>query len=1217
MDHTALPLPATRDAAPTADGRALERLVARLKAGPGPVAALGVRAAARGWVAAHVGRALGAPVLCIAADEDAADRLAADIAFFVGGKGEGEAPHVLRLPFDEILPYDGLSPDRTTELDRLAGLFLLQLGHRPAAIVVSARALTKRVLPARVLDACSDLVGKGSEVDRDELARKLVASGYQSVPLVEDPGTFAVRGGIVDVWSPVYPQPVRLEFFGDEVESLRLFDPESQRTVRELEQVYLSPARELLFNEETRRLGTAAVRAAADRVNRPTTQVRELLDAVQEGVPAFGLEALLPGFYEGGLSPLTEYLPRDAVALVDDPVAVARSLEELWAELTRSHDAAVARGELALPAEQHFVPIEEARTRLAARRSVELHTLWLGTPGGPEPVRFDLPVTAEIRKEIENHHGEEGALTPLIERLKRLRERGRTSIIACGATSSADKLKRLLRERRLHVRVHEGPLPEDPRSLWDQSHHAHLVMGDITGGFLASEAGFAVIADEEILGPRQRRKLRSQKRADLPFVAAFRELNEGDLCVHVDHGICRYEGLTKLNVRGVEGDFLVLQFEGKDKLFLPVSKLRQVQKFVGQPEHARLDRLGGTSWEKTKKRVKDELLKMAAELLDIYARRKAHPGIAYPEPDRYYDQFEADFPYEETPDQAKAIQDILKDMTSGKPMDRLVCGDVGYGKTEVAMRAAFLAVLGKKQVAVLVPTTILALQHFRSFSKRFADYPVQVDWVSSLREAKENKAVLHRAAEGKVDIVIGTHALLGSAVDFKDLGLVIVDEEHRFGVKQKEKLKKLKAEVDVLTLTATPIPRTLNMSLGGVRDLSIINTPPADRRAIRTFVSKFDPKEIREAILREKARGGQVYFVHNRVQSIGAMERFLRELVPEASIGVGHGQMAEHVLEKVISDFIDRKYDVLLCTTIVESGLDIPSANTIIVNRADTFGLAQLYQLRGRVGRSSERAYAHLLVPAKRQVTKDAQRRLEVLQQFSDLGAGFHIASHDLEIRGAGHLLGEKQSGHIEAVGFDLYAELLDEAVRELKGEPPKERYEPEVTLPIPAFLPDEYLPDVHQRLLFYKKLASAESDADIEAVREELVDRCGHPPAQVDNLCRVMSVKAGLRALRLRALEHGPARLVITLGPDPLLDPEKLTRLLADAEKEAQAKAPKVAKPAKGARAHPAAKAPEPRYRLTPDMKLVCRIDPTAAGETLLAAADEVLRDLSRCAAG
>ena len=1170
------------------DEGALGRLADRLQGGEPAVPVLGVKGGARGWVAAALRRALGRPIVAVAADEEAADRLAGDLAFFLGGGTEGDGRQVLRLPVDEVLPYDGLSPDRATELDRLAALTLLDRGAHPPAIVVSARALARRTLPRKVLAGASEEIAVGATWDRDDLARRLVALGYQSVPLVEDAGTFAVRGGILDLWSPTYDQPVRLEFFGDEVESLRVFESDTQRTVRTLDRVLVAPAREVLFTEETQRAGIAAVRDAADRVNKPTSQVRELVESIQEAIPAYGLEGFLPGFYEQGLDPLAAWLPADAIVLVDDPVAIDRAIEDLWEDLEKEHAAALERADLVLPPEAHFLARDDVRGQLTPFATAELHSLWMGA-ADVAPVRFDFAATAGIRKEIEAHQGEDGALSPLVDRLKRWRERGYTTLVAAGSAGQADKLKRLLSERRVAVKVRDEWPPADPSSWWDRAIHAWIVPHDLSSGFLAPDARFAVIADDEILGVRQKRKLRSARRADLPFVAAFRDLKEGDLCVHVDHGVCRYGGLQKLNVRGVEGDFLVLHFEGKDKLFLPVSKLRQVQKYVGAgAEHARLDKLGGTSWEKTKKKVKDELLRMAAELLDIYARRKAHPGIEYPQPERFFHQFEADFPYDETPDQQKAIDDVVADMTSGKPMDRLVCGDVGYGKTEVAMRAAFLAVLGHKQVAVLVPTTILALQHFNSFSRRMANYPVQVDWVSSLRGAKENREVLQRAAEGKVDIVIGTHALLAPSVAFKDLGLVVIDEEQKFGVKHKERLKRYRAEVDVLTLTATPIPRTLHMSMAGVRDMSIINTPPADRRAIRTFVSRFSPPEIREAILREKARGGQVYFVHNRVDSIGAMQRFLTELVPEASVGVGHGQMSDHVLERVIGDFIDRKYDVLLCTTIIESGLDIPSANTIIVNRADTFGLSQLYQIRGRVGRSSERAYAYLLVPAKQQITKDAQRRLEVLQQFSDLGAGFQIASHDLEIRGAGNLLGAKQSGQIEAVGFDLYAQLLEEAVAEIRGEPLEHVPEPEVQLPVPAFIPDDYLPDVHQRLLFYKKLAQCNTDDEIEQVREEMVDRCGQPTAEVDALTRLMAIKADLRALRLRALESGPGRLVFTLGPDASLDPAKVASLVARGGS----------------------------YRLTPDMKLVVKIAPDLGGERLLEAAREALRDLARCTA-
>ncbi|TMA19878.1 MAG: transcription-repair coupling factor, partial [Deltaproteobacteria bacterium] len=615
-------------------------------------------------------------------------------------------------------------------------------------------------------------------------------------------------------------------------------------------------------------------------------------------------------------------------------------------------------------------------------------------------------------------------------------------------------------------------------------------------------------------------------------------------------------------------------------------RLRQIQKYAGgDPEKVRLDSLKSQTFQKRKARVKEELLRMAAELLDIYAARAAHQGYAYSPPDQMYRQFEADFEFEETPDQARAIYEVLSDMQQKKPMDRLVCGDVGYGKTEVALRAAFKAVEDKKQVAVLVPTTVLAAQHLRTFSMRFADYPVIVEMISRLRDEKQIRGALARAREGKVDVLIGTHRLLSADVSFKDLGLVVVDEEQRFGVKHKEQLKKLRKLVDVLTLTATPIPRTLHMSMMGVRDLSIIGTPPVDRRAIRTFVSKFDGATIKEAIERELARGGQVFFLHNRIETISGVLDYLTRLVPQAKIAVAHGQMAEGKLERVMTEFIDRKHDVLLCTAIIESGLDIPSANTILVDRADHFGLSQLYQIRGRVGRSRERAYAYLLIPARRKITREAQKRLQVLQQFTELGAGFQIASHDLEIRGAGNLLGPDQSGNIASVGFDLYTQLMEEAVAQIRGEEVRQEFEPDVELPIPALIPEDYVPDVQQRLFFYKRLASASTEEALYDAKGEMRDQCGEPPAEVDALVEVMSLKNELRALRMRGLKSGPDRLVVQLGPDAALDPASLAQLVAKG---------------KG------------RYRLTPGMELVATINGVSSP---LESARQLVRELRACA--
>jgi transcription-repair coupling factor (superfamily II helicase) len=1127
----------------------------------------GLPGAARGRLVQDLlapGPARARAVLCVTAGEEEADRLARDVAFFLGDGA------VLRVPADAVLPYDDLSPDRGVEMERLSALARLHLAPGEVkAVVVSARGLCRRVVPRAVFEAGSDLVAAGLTLDREALAARLVSLGYARVPLVEDQGTFAVRGGILDLWSPAEARPTRLEFFGDEVESCRPFDPSSQRSLDEAVEVLTCPAREALFSEAGKAAAREAVRAAAERVNRPTSRVREVLDAIEGGQPFFGQEALLPGFHPGGLATLLDFLPAGVAAYLDDAEAVEEALLETWAALQKEHAAAVKREELTLPPEAHFLDPAAARRALAGLPLVRRHSVFLGTG---DPIRFSLVETADLRGEIEAAHGDEGALAPLTRRLEAWRQRGLAAVIACGTPSAADRLRRLLEDRRQTARSHAGPLG-DPKDLYDPAVHAHLVPGEPSGGFVDGEARLALVTDEEILGRKVRKKARAT-REEHAFAAAFRELDEGDLVVHVEHGIARYLGLTKMQIRGVDGDFLVLAYDGADRLYLPVGKLRQVQKFTGaSPESVRLDRLGGQSFALRKARVKEQLLKMAAELLDIYAARAAHPGHAYAEPDEIYREFEAEFPWEETPDQAKAIADVLKDLRKpggGRgPMDRLVCGDVGYGKTEVAMRAAMLAVLGKKQVAVLVPTTILAAQHERSFRERFKGYPVRIEGVSSMKPAEEVKRILKEAAQGKVDVLIGTHRLLGADVSFANLGLVVVDEEQRFGVAHKERLKKLRKLVDVLTLTATPIPRTLHMSLAGARDLSIIATPPEDRRAIRTFVMKFDPEAIREAVDNELRRGGQVFFVHNRVRSIGSMQKFLSELVPRARIGVAHGQMGEGKLEQVMAAFVDKKLDLLLASTIIESGLDIPSANTIIVNRADHFGLSQLYQIRGRVGRSRERAYAYLLVPARRPVTKDARKRLEVLQKFTELGAGFQIASHDLEIRGAGNLLGKDQSGQIEAVGFDLYAQLLDEAVRELKGEAPREEVDPDVALPVPAFIPDPYMPDVHQRLYFYKRYAQASTDEELEEIRAEIVDRCGDPPDEVDALGEVMKVKVRLRALRIRALESGPGRIVLTLGENAALDPFKLARHV---------------------------QASGGALRLTPDMKLVARVGPPVA---------------------
>ena len=1169
---------------PKGSPTALAELLDAVRRGARVVRVRGLFGAARGQALAELARTVKRPLVCIEPDEDAADALERDVRFFAD-----DASALVRLPADEVLPYEGLTPDRLVAQQRMAALFRLHVGVARPIVVASVRGLARRVLPRSALDRRSLLLSVEMQQDRDELARKLTAAGYARTPLVEDPGTFAMRGGVFDVWSPLDLAPARLEFFGDRVEKIRAFDPQTQRTVADLAELALCPAREIVLDDEGRKAAIATVRAAADAVEVPSRQLRELIDELAAGrsigdeLFAAGLSAILPGFYPGGLSPITGYLPKDAVWVLDDSLELERQWGDLWTALEQSFEEARHKGELALPPDQHFLHERDVRSTLESANVVELTGLMVGDAATDTPeIEFDLEPTADLRAAIQGHHGEDGALQPLVKRLESLRERGTLALVACHSSAQAERTRRLFLDRNLMAQIETLA-----QAKFSPHVHAHLVVGEISRGFIDTHSHFGVFSDEDIFGPRaQARKTPKKPKTFGEGGADFRDLKEGDLVVHVDHGIARYQGLTRLSVRGFAADFILLQFAGKDKLYLPVGRLRQIQKYTGgDPGKVRLDSLQSQTFQKRKARVKEELLKMAAELLDIYAARAAHQGNAFSAPDAMYRQFEADFEFEETPDQERAISEVLRDMQDKKPMDRLVCGDVGYGKTEVALRAAFKAVEDKKQVAVLVPTTVLASQHFRTMSLRFRDYPVVVEMISRMRDEKQIREILARAREGKVDVLIGTHRLLSPDVSFKDLGLVVVDEEQRFGVKHKEQLKKLRKLVDVLTLTATPIPRTLHMSMMGVRDLSIIGTPPIDRRAIRTFVSKFDGATIKEAIERELARGGQVFFLHNRIESIRGVEDYLRKLVPQARIAVAHGQMQEGKLEKVMTEFIERRHDVLLCTAIIESGLDIPSANTILVDRADHFGLSQLYQIRGRVGRSRERAYAYLLIPARRKITRDAQKRLQVLQQFTELGAGFQVASHDLEIRGAGNLLGPDQSGNIASVGFDLYTQLMEEAVAQLKGEPVRQEFEPDVELPVPALIPEDYVPEVQQRLFFYKRLASATTEEALYDAKGELRDQCGEPPAEVDALVEVMSLKNELRALQLRGLKSGPGRLVAQLGPDAALDPAKLAQLVARG---------------KG------------RYRLTPGMELVAAIDERAP---VLESARSLIQELRKAA--
>jgi transcription-repair coupling factor (superfamily II helicase) len=1058
-----------------------------------------------------------------------------------------------------------MQPDRRALMNRMAALFRLARGFAPRVLVASAPALFRRVVPRAPFDALCWTIRAGETLDRDETIAALARAGFSRAPVVEDPGTFAVRGAVIDVFPPVYKHPVRLELFGDEVEGLRLYDAATQRTLRPLPELHLHPVRDTIRTEGAD--PRAKVLAAADAAVFPSSKTRHILDQIDEGEAFFGMEALAPAFH-ARMETVFDYLPEDALLVVEDPEAVVEAARRHASKLRETAQSRRAEHRLALDAHEFVLLEEEARAALEARTRVELRPLevvHVGQPGdagsAPPRVRVAAEPNTGLRAELQRAraeqtgerlhaaHPEAAAVDvgkPLRDRLRSWMGEGQRVRLVAPNRAHADRLSGLLAAWGLEAapaargHAHEDVFESGGAPL-------AVLSGSLSRGFRLPADRLVLVSEEEIFGPRAHREARvPPKSVAGPGLGDLGEIAEGDAVVHDEHGIGRYRGLKKLSVRGVPQDFLHLEYDG-GSVYVPVYRIGLCHRYSGgEVDAVRLDKLGGNTWKEKRRRVSAEARKVAEELLQLYAQRAALEGHAFPAPDATFREFEETFPFDETPDQARAIETVLTDMQNGVPMDRLVCGDVGYGKTEVALRATLLAVLGGKQVAVLAPTTVLAEQHLQNFGERFADFPVRIAGLSRFRGKAEQGKTVAALATGQVDVVIGTHRILSRDVRFKDLGLVVVDEEQRFGVAHKERLKELRTQVDVLTLTATPIPRTLQMSMGGLREISIIATPPADRLAIRTFVCRHDPALLGDALSKELARGGQVFYVHNRVEDIAKEAEKVRALAPRGTrVAVGHGQMPEGELEKVMVDFVDGKHDVLVCTTIIESGLDIPRANTMIVNRADRFGLAQLYQLRGRIGRSRERAFCYLVVPDEGRMTPEAKARLAVLQRFTELGAGFQVATHDLEIRGAGELLGERQHGAVAAVGFETYAKILEEAVAELRGEPIKRDLDPEITVDVPAFLPDDYLPDTGQRLDFYRRLAQAGGEDDVRAVLDELVDRYGPLPDEAVLLGEVMIDKTLVRELGAQAYELSAARVVVTLGESTRLEPAKVLKLV------------------------------------------------------------------------
>jgi transcription-repair coupling factor (superfamily II helicase) len=1086
--------------------------------------------AAAGLALAEAAAAAPGPVVIVARSALEADRIEQETGFFAAN-----SLPVLHFPDWETLAYDAFSPHQDIISQRLEVLYRLPRLNR-GIVVIAAATLMQRLPPPSYVESGSLMLEVGEQLRIDGFRRQLETAGYLSVPQVMEHGEFAVRGSLLDLFPMGSTRPYRIDLLDDEIDSIRSFDVNDQRTLAKTGSVRILPAREFPLTEAAIKRFRGAFRARFEGEPNRAIPYRE----ISEGIASNGIEYYLPLFFDQ-LASFFDFLPATSTLAVFDGARVA--LEETWQDAQQRYES--RRHDIErpiLPPEEIFLDPESvtglgeplSRIDIGAFEIPETEmSAGCRNLGSATPPRLLLDSRAEEPA---------SALIEFVERFD-----GRI-LLAAESAGRRETLLPLLRGHDL-----SAPVVDGWRQFAASDDRLAITVAPLQTGMLLPAAGIAVVAEEQLYGDRVRQKVRRRKTERDPdaIIRNLTDLHAGSPVVHEDYGVGRYVGLEYLTAGGLDGEFLTIAYAGGDKLYVPVHALNKISRYTGAaPEQAPLHRLGGEQWVKARRRAAKRIRDVAAELLDLYAQRAARKGHSFRLQQRDMTAFEAAFPFEETNDQKQAIEQVLDDLRSTQPMDRVVCGDVGFGKTEVALRAAFGAVQDGRQVAVLVPTTLLAQQHHQTFSDRFADWPVNIEVLSRFRGGQQSKAILQGLQRGTVDIVIGTHKLLGADVRFKDLGLVVIDEEHRFGVRHKERLKSLRAEVDVLTLTATPIPRTLNMALGGIRDLSLITTPPQARLAIKTFVSEWNDALIREACLREIKRGGQVYFVHNAIQSIEKVAARLRKLVPEASVRVGHGQMRERDLEQVMLDFYHRRFNVLLCTTIIESGIDVPTANTIIIDRADRLGLAQLHQLRGRVGRSHHRAYAYLLTPPQAALTADAEKRLQAIESLEDLGAGFTLATHDLEIRGAGELLGDEQSGQIQEIGFALYMELLERAVEALKTgketdlEAPLE-HGPVIELGVPALLPEDYMPDVHMRLIQYKRIASAEDSAALRELQVEMIDRFGLLPDPAKTLFEIAELRVRAAPIGIRKIDANNAGGKIAFSENTAVDPLALVKLV------------------------------------------------------------------------
>ncbi len=1126
--------------------RALRAALERLARGGGePLSLAGLTpSAAATLLPALLPLAPDGKILLLVPGEREAEQFRADLAFTTRVLRDAAAVHL--LPSLEADPYQEMAPHLMTACERVRALRALR-GPGEAIVVVPIRALIYPLGPPAAFDGYRLDLREEMTLRPDDLSGFLLRAGYVRVDLVSSMGEFSRRGGIIDYFppggdEPEGARPIRVEFWGEQIDSLRAFDPATQRSAARLGATTIVPVREYPWDREAlERLRHDLEARLAARRARGAAALLAGEDGLVERIEMLATRGDFPGFeacvrlVEPQAATAFDYAP-GALAVVWEESHVLAELDRVYVELLASFDLSEdfgmpPPGELLLPRDAVEPGARATRLRLSELAVVEA----------------DAPAPARVRCAVPRSY--RGRLHELTADLKAL-PTGTTTLFLMDTVGRVERLEEVLREYDLpphrlpgEEEAEAGAGPERVAPAGAAAPALLLASGRLSQGFALADAGLLVLTEREVFGEHAERDTRRRKVA--AFSADFRDLKVGDLVVHVEHGIGRYAGIVRVGEDGSSRDFMLLTYEGADKLYVPIDRLDLVQRYSGiANKKARLDRLGGTGWEKTRRKVRKAMQEMAQDLLQLYAARRAARGHAFPEDTPWQKEFEDAFPYEVTADQVRAIRAVKSDMEGEVPMDRLICGDVGFGKTEVAMRAAFKAVMDGKQVAILCPTTVLAFQHLNTFRERFSSWPTSIEMISRFRSPREQKAILGALAEGKIDLLIGTHRLLSKDVKFRDLGLLVVDEEQRFGVAHKEAIKAIKKDVHVLTLTATPIPRTLQMSLAGIRDMSVIETPPENRLSIQTAIVPFREGVIAAAIRNELNRGGQVYLVHNRVESIASMGNLIGKLVPEARLAIGHGQLNEAALERTMLDFLKGEFDVLLATTIIENGLDIPRVNTIIVNRADRFGLAQLYQLRGRVGRSDRRAYAYLLVPARKALTTIARQRLKALQEFSDLGSGFRIAAMDLEIRGAGNMLGAEQSGHIAAVGFEMYCQLLERTVRELKGEPPAPEQRAQINLGIDIKIPETVIPDFSDRLVLYKKISSAADDEELARIGEQIKDLYGEVPRQAGNLLALASLRLLADRLNIRSIDLASGRVQIRFGESVPVPPEDLVAL-------------------------------------------------------------------------